>query len=143
MLLMLPSLVSASILVSTSVQPSFQAETSLGIRVVVPLFSLGPRPVSSPPQVELVLLPSLSRFLIAEEPELAPPWVWLLCRQDQCCFPGSAVLTGWGGGHGHNTHGRRHGPGELSAQEVGYKLFSLRGWESWLRCLATSTLGKD
>lgn len=59
MLLMLPSLVSASILVSTSVQPSFQAETSLGIRVVVPLFSLGPRPVSSPPQVELVLLPSL------------------------------------------------------------------------------------
>lgn len=136
---------SASILVSTSVQPSFQAETGLGIRVAPhpSPFSLGPRPVSSPPQVELILLPSPSRYLIAEEPELVPPWVCLLCRQDQCCFLGSAVATGI-----HSPHRRDIGvgvggrPGELSAQEVGCKLFSLRGWESWLRCLAISTLGK-
>lgn len=106
---------------------------------------LPPSPVSSPPQVELILLSSPSCYLIAEEPELVPPWVWLLCRQDQCCFLGSAVATGI-----HSPHRRDVGvgvgvggrPGELSAQEVGYKLFSLREWESWLRCLATSTLGK-
>lgn len=132
---MVPSLVLASVLSSASVQLSFQAGTGLGIRVVPPLpSSPGPRPISSPPQLELVLLPSPSRYLIAEEPELAPPWVWLLYRQDQCCFLGSAaqlVSTLLAGG---KSVGRSGG---LSAQGVGYKLFSLRGWES----LATSTLG--
>lgn len=67
-LLMVPSVVSASVLSSASVQLSFQAGTGLGIRVVPPLpSSPGPRPISSPPQLELVLLPSPSRYLIAEE----------------------------------------------------------------------------
>lgn len=104
-LLMVPSLV-AQLLSWFLPQYSFLSRLKLawGIRVCPPNpspFSLGPRPVSSPPQVEPVLLPSPSRYLIAEEPELAPPWVWLLCRQDQFCFPGSAVATGI-----HNPHRR-------------------------------------
>lgn len=70
-----------------------------------------PRPVSSPPQLELVLLLSPSCYLIAEEPELAPPWVWLLCRQDRCCFPRPSSFAG----------GKSVGtPEELSTQGLGH-----------------------
>lgn len=93
-----PSLISG-VLSWVLPQDSFLFRLELVWGLCPPRLPFRARPVSSPPQLEPALLPSPSCYLIAEEPELAPPRVWLLCRQDQCCFLCSAALqegSQWG-----------------------------------------------
>lgn len=62
----------------------------------------GPRPVSSPPQLELVLLPSASCYLIAGEPGAGESSENLSGHKVLSTFsPGSPILTGgrWRGDH--------------------------------------------
>lgn len=85
--MMSPSPFSDPILGSASAQLPSQAGAGLGTRA-----PLGLRPVFSPPQLELVLLPSPSCYLIAGEPEVAPPWTPLLRRQER--LVGVSLATG-------------------------------------------------
>lgn len=71
-----------------------------------------PRPISSPPQLELVLLPSPSCYVRAEEPELAPPWVGFCAGKIGVASPAQQLCR----------REVRRDTGELSAQRLGTAL---------------------